>query len=58
VNKQAERVLPEDASLGDRINLVYQGTEVVQGARESGDYQDGNGYGNRENRRFVARSRK
>ncbi len=31
VNKQAQKVLPEDASLGDRINLVYQGTEVVQG---------------------------
>ncbi len=30
-NKQAEVVLPEDASLGDRLNLVFQGTEVVQG---------------------------
>lgn len=31
VNKQAERVLEEDAALGDRINLVFQATEVVQG---------------------------
>jgi P-type Ca2+ transporter type 2C len=31
VNKQAKITLPEDASLGDRLNLVYQGTEVVQG---------------------------
>lgn len=31
VNKQANATLPEDASLGDRVNLVYQGTEVVQG---------------------------
>jgi P-type Ca2+ transporter type 2C len=30
-NKQANKVLPNDAPLGDRINLVYQGTEVVQG---------------------------
>jgi P-type Ca2+ transporter type 2C len=30
-NKQAHKVLPADAPLGDRINLVYQGTEVVQG---------------------------
>lgn len=31
VSKQADIHLPEDASLGDRINLVFQGTEVVQG---------------------------
>ena len=31
VTKQANRLLEEDASLGDRVNLVYQGTEVVQG---------------------------
>ncbi|AFZ58331.1 cation-translocating P-type ATPase [Anabaena cylindrica FACHB-243] len=31
VNKQAVLTLPEDAALGDRINLVFQGTEVVQG---------------------------
>lgn len=31
VSKDAVTQLPEDASLGDRINLVYQGTEVVQG---------------------------
>lgn len=31
VNKQAEMQLPEDAPLGDRVNLVFQGTEVVQG---------------------------
>ena len=31
VNKQVNAVLPEDTSLGDRVNLVYQGTEVVQG---------------------------
>jgi Ca2+-transporting ATPase len=31
VNKQAESQLPEDAPLGDRINLVFNGTEVVQG---------------------------
>jgi Ca2+-transporting ATPase len=31
VNKDAKVQLPEDASLGDRINLVFQGTEVVQG---------------------------
>lgn len=29
--KQAELELPEDASLGDRLNLIFQGTEVVQG---------------------------
>ncbi|NJN30242.1 MAG: HAD-IC family P-type ATPase [Synechococcales cyanobacterium RM1_1_8] len=31
VTKQAALVLEEDAALGDRLNLVYQGTEVVQG---------------------------
>jgi P-type Ca2+ transporter type 2C len=31
VSKQARITLPEDAPLGDRINLVFSGTEVVQG---------------------------
>jgi P-type Ca2+ transporter type 2C len=31
VNKQSKLELPDDASLGDRLNLVFQGTEVVQG---------------------------
>ncbi|PSN13351.1 magnesium-transporting ATPase, partial [filamentous cyanobacterium CCP5] len=31
VNKQAGAVLEEETSLGDRKNLVFQGTEVVQG---------------------------
>ncbi|WP_107666642.1 cation-translocating P-type ATPase [Cyanothece sp. BG0011] len=31
VNKQADIVLGEGVPLGDRINLVFQGTEVVQG---------------------------
>lgn len=31
VNKEAKLILDEDASLGDRLNCVYQGTEVVQG---------------------------
>ncbi|WP_009632538.1 cation-translocating P-type ATPase [Synechocystis sp. PCC 7509] len=31
VEKQAELQLPEDTSLGDRLNLVFQGTEIVQG---------------------------
>lgn len=31
VNKQAEVLLPEDAPLGDRVNLVFSGTEIVQG---------------------------
>ena len=31
VNKRVEVELPEETSLGDRINLVFQGTEVVQG---------------------------
>lgn len=31
VSKQATLKLPEETDLGDRINLVFQGTEVVQG---------------------------
>ncbi|MEG5066402.1 cation-transporting P-type ATPase [Microcoleus sp. B3-A4] len=31
VTKQADLELPEDSSLGDRLNLIFQGTEVVQG---------------------------
>ncbi|MEM9448479.1 MAG: cation-translocating P-type ATPase [Cyanobacteria bacterium P01_E01_bin.6] len=31
VNKKATEVLPEDTAIGDRINLIFQGTEVVQG---------------------------
>ncbi|PZV17457.1 MAG: magnesium-transporting ATPase [Pseudanabaena sp.] len=31
VNKEANLILELDASLGDRLNCVYQGTEVVQG---------------------------
>ena len=31
VNKRAVLTLPEETSLGDRLNLVFQGTEVVQG---------------------------
>lgn len=31
VNKDVEAHLQEETPLGDRINLVYQGTEVVQG---------------------------
>ncbi|HBL10954.1 MAG TPA: magnesium-transporting ATPase [Cyanobacteria bacterium UBA11162] len=31
VNKQPGVRLSEDASLGDRINMVFQGTEVIQG---------------------------
>ena len=31
VNKQAQLRLPDETSLGDKINLVFQGTEVVQG---------------------------
>ncbi|MBW4447928.1 MAG: cation-translocating P-type ATPase [Spirirestis rafaelensis WJT71-NPBG6] len=31
VNKRAILTLPEETSLGDRLNLVFQGTEVVQG---------------------------
>ncbi|MGF1935942.1 MAG: cation-translocating P-type ATPase [Nostoc sp. ChiQUE02] len=31
VNKQATLKLPEETDLGDRLNLVFQGTEVIQG---------------------------
>ena len=31
VSKQAKLTLPEETSLGDRLNSVFQGTEVVQG---------------------------
>jgi Ca2+-transporting ATPase len=31
VTKQTEGELPADTALGDRLNLVFQGTEVVQG---------------------------
>ncbi|MEH2312816.1 MAG: cation-translocating P-type ATPase [Nostoc sp.] len=31
VNKQATLKLPEETDLGDRLNIVFQGTEVVQG---------------------------
>ncbi len=31
VNKQAEALLPHDAPLGDRINMIFSGTEIVQG---------------------------
>lgn len=31
VTKQAILTLPEDTPVGDRLNLVFQGTEVVQG---------------------------
>jgi P-type Ca2+ transporter type 2C len=31
VNKEAKLILELEASLGDRLNCVYQGTEVVQG---------------------------
>ncbi|MGB5714703.1 MAG: cation-translocating P-type ATPase [Waterburya sp.] len=31
VSKNANAILAEDASLGDRLNLVFKGTEVVQG---------------------------
>ncbi|MBD2180522.1 cation-translocating P-type ATPase [Aerosakkonema funiforme] len=31
VNKRSQLQLDEETSLGDRINLVFQGTEVVQG---------------------------
>jgi len=31
VNKQATLKLPEETDLGDRLNSVFQGTEVVQG---------------------------
>ncbi|MDG2991015.1 cation-translocating P-type ATPase [Candidatus Synechococcus calcipolaris G9] len=31
VNKKAEVVLPEDTELGDRVNLVFSGTEITHG---------------------------
>ncbi|MBF2075612.1 MAG: cation-translocating P-type ATPase [Synechococcales cyanobacterium C42_A2020_086] len=31
VSKQVETALPEDTAIGDRTNMVFQGTEVVQG---------------------------
>jgi Ca2+-transporting ATPase len=31
VNKDAQMILAADSSLGDRLNLVFKGTEVVQG---------------------------
>ena len=31
VTKQSDILLNEDAALGDRLNVVYQGTEVLQG---------------------------
>ncbi|MBW4473802.1 MAG: cation-translocating P-type ATPase [Stenomitos rutilans HA7619-LM2] len=31
VNKRVDAELPPDTPLGDRVNLVYQGTEVLQG---------------------------
>merc|ERR1712020_282265 len=31
VNKRADVQLPKETSLGDRINSVFRGTEVVQG---------------------------
>jgi len=31
VIKQPEATLPEESALGDRVNLVFQGTEVLQG---------------------------
>jgi len=31
VNKDAGAILPEDAPLGDRLNLVYKATQVAQG---------------------------
>ncbi|MBE9198272.1 MULTISPECIES: cation-translocating P-type ATPase [unclassified Nodularia (in: cyanobacteria)] len=31
VNKQANLILPAETSLGDRLNVVFQATEVVQG---------------------------
>ncbi|NJP09149.1 MAG: HAD-IC family P-type ATPase [Leptolyngbyaceae cyanobacterium RU_5_1] len=31
VSKQADLELPDDTSLGDRINLVFQGTDIVNG---------------------------
>jgi P-type Ca2+ transporter type 2C len=34
-NKDPEKVLAENADLGDRLNLVYQGTEVLVGRGEA-----------------------
>nr|MDJ0775750.1 HAD-IC family P-type ATPase [Mastigocoleus sp. MO_167.B18] len=31
VNKHAKKPLSEESSLGDRVNMVFQGTEVLQG---------------------------
>ncbi|QUY45651.1 hypothetical protein I1H34_26955 (plasmid) [Acaryochloris marina S15] len=31
VTKQSELILTENAALGDRHNLIYRGTEVIQG---------------------------
>jgi Ca2+-transporting ATPase len=31
VNKDAQTILPTDTPLGDRLNLVFKGTEVIQG---------------------------
>jgi P-type Ca2+ transporter type 2C len=31
VAKQADLVLPEETCLGDRLNLIFRGTEVIQG---------------------------
>ncbi|MGV2827127.1 cation-translocating P-type ATPase [Myxosarcina sp. GI1(2024)] len=31
VNKEANVILAEDIALGDRVNLVFQGTEIIQG---------------------------
>ncbi|MBD3881437.1 cation-translocating P-type ATPase [Phormidium tenue FACHB-886] len=31
VNKQADLALPDDTPIGDRLNLIFQGTEVTQG---------------------------
>jgi len=31
VNKDAQLVLPEDIPLGDRLNLIFKGTQVVKG---------------------------
>lgn len=31
VNKKPQRILTTDTALGDQVNLVFQGTEVVQG---------------------------
>jgi P-type Ca2+ transporter type 2C len=31
VNKDAQLILPEDVPLGDRLNLIFRGTQVVKG---------------------------